>query len=138
MNMLLAVQPSFESCLSNKNKKLIHSVFIFCLHPFCTTPRKQKWIFSAHVCTKKAIRKKKKSHLLGVNSGFPFKFIIFGIEGPYMSASSKPTSFACVRTKEKVFIKMPFFLYKQNFKTAHRNKNTISTLDGSYCCFFSV
>lgn len=35
---VLAVQPSFESCLSNKNKKLTHSVFNFCLHPSCTTP----------------------------------------------------------------------------------------------------
>lgn len=96
---------------------------------------------------KKAVRKKKiKSHLLGVNSGFPFKFIIFGIEGPYMSASSKPTSFACVRTEEKVFISFKTFLSKsffQNilqakFKTAHRNKITISTSDGSYYYFFSV
>lgn len=37
----------------------------------------------------------KSKNLLDDTSGLPFKFIIFGMEGPYTSASSKPTVFVC-------------------------------------------
>lgn len=38
-------------------------------------------------------------YLLCDNSGLPFRFIIFGIEGPYTSASNKPTAFDCKKTE---------------------------------------
>ena len=38
-------------------------------------------------------------YLLCDNSGLPFRFIIFGIEGPYTSTSNKPTAFDCKKTE---------------------------------------
>lgn len=43
-----------------------------------------------------------------------------------MSASSKPTSFACVRTEEKVFISKPFF-QSLSFKTSYKQNLKLPT-----------
>lgn len=58
-------------------------------------------------------------YLLGDNSGFPFRFIIFGMEGPYTSTSNKPTALDCKKTKHTIRLFLMFTVQK---KSLYSNK----------------
>ena len=55
-------------------------------------------------------------YLLGDNSGFPFRFIIFGMEGPYTSTSNKPTALDCKKTKHTIRLFLMFTGQKKSIQ----------------------
>lgn len=125
LNTLLVVQDSFESNLITKTKNFfLNTLSLQLLFAPTLWQTKAEPRSGPCSCLYKDDSKKNLFHLLDVNSGFPFKFIIFGIEGPYMSASSKPTSFVCVRNNKKKVstyenVCSYEFLVEQNFKTVY-------------------